>query len=298
MPPRTVRGQTVIVTGATSGIGRETALAFARAGANIVAAGRRDERLKELVGEIEARGGQALAVRTDVAEQAQVEALIEKAAKRFDQIDILVNNAGVGIAAPFAEQSIEDFRRVMEVNFWGAVYACKAAVPLMRAQRGGGLIVNVSSIMGKRGVPFETAYCASKFALAGFSEALRTEVMSAGIDVTTVFPGAVESEIWDSASNQTGMAMPNAFPKFPATELARILVQNTRLPQPEIVLAMDAQALNFLNTIAPRAMDFFLGQSAPFIEGLRGNARAAGASTGNLYRPAREERPSGSEGPP
>ena len=167
---RKLRGTTAIITGATSGIGRETALAFAKAGVRVVIAGRRKARLAALASEIEATGGKALAVATDVAQPKQVERLIERAAKAFKQIDILVNNAGVGIAARFDELALEDFRRLMEVNFWGAVYACKAAVPIMKRQKSGGVIINVSSILGKRGVPFETAYCASKFALAGFSE--------------------------------------------------------------------------------------------------------------------------------
>jgi NAD(P)-dependent dehydrogenase (short-subunit alcohol dehydrogenase family) len=285
MALRTLRGSTVIITGATSGIGRATAREFARAGARVVVAGRRHERLHSLVNEIEAKGGEALAAPTDVSQQEQVEQLIEKARQRFGRIDTLVNNAGVGVAARFAEQSLADFRRVMDINFWGAVYACKAVVPYMRAQSGGGVIINVSSILGKRATPFQTAYCASKFALAGFSEALRTEVMADGIDVSTIFPGAVESEIWESAANTTGLQMPSFTPKLPARALAQLIVQDACFPQAEIVMALDAQVINFFNTFAPRMMDFILGQSVPFLEGLRRSARPSSTTSGNLYHP-------------
>lgn len=290
---RKLSGTTAVITGATSGIGRETAREFAKTGAKVVLAGRRHERLLELAGEIETSGGQALAVRTDVADQAQVEALIEKCVERFGQVDVLVNNAGVAIASQFEELPLEDFRRLMDVNFWGAVYACRAAVPQMRKRRGGGVILNISSIFGKRGMPFETAYCASKFALAGFSEALRAELMSEGIDVCTIYPGAVETEIFDAAANSTGLEVPGFVPKFPASQMARLIVQTARFPQPEVVAAFDAQAINIANTFAPALVDFALGWSVPFIEGMRrGKSRKnqSGTGSGNLYQPQNEKK--------
>lgn len=286
---RKLSGTTAVITGATSGIGRATALEFGRAGVNVVLAGRRKRRLKEVAEEIEAAGGQALAVVTDVSVQPQVEQLIESAVERFGRVDTLVNNAGVGFAGRFDQMTLEDFRRVMDVNFWGAVYSSKSVVPRMREQRGGGVIINVSSIFGKRGVPFETAYCASKFALAGFSEALRAEVMSDGIDVSTIFPGAVETEIFESATNETGMKVPSFVPKFPARAMARILVQTARFPQPEVVMAMDAQAINFFNTLAPGLMDLALGWTVPFIEGMRRGGVSTKANSGNLYHPSEKK---------
>jgi NAD(P)-dependent dehydrogenase (short-subunit alcohol dehydrogenase family) len=284
MAPRTVRGSTVVITGATSGIGWETALAFSQAGANVVVAGRREERLRQLVAEIGA--GTSLAVPTDVADPAQVERLIEQAVRRFRDVDVLVNNAGVGMVARFDQQSLDDFRRVMDINFWGAVYGCKAVLPRMKAQPTGGVIINVSSILGKRGVPFETAYCASKFALAGLSQALRVELMADKIDVSTIFPGAVESEIWQSATNRMGLDFPDVLPKLPASELARAIVEDARWPQPEIVMSLDAQLIDVLSTVAPRLVDLFLGQSLPFIEGFRRGAErsAGGAASGRAVR--------------
>ena len=285
---RKLNGTTAVITGATSGIGRETALEFAKAGASVVIAGRRKQRLSKLAAEIDAAGSKALAVVTDVADQSQVEHLVAAAVDEFGRIDSLVNNAGVAFAGRFNEMALEDFRRVMDVNFWGAVYASKAVIEQMRKQRGGGVIINVSSILGKRGAPFETAYCSSKFALAGFSEALRAEVMSDGIDVCTIFPGAVETEIFESAANQTGFELPSFLPKFPAKAMAKLIVQTARFPQPEVVMALDAQAINFFNTLAPGLMDLALGWTVPFIEGMRRGTTSTSAS-GNLYKPSDKE---------
>lgn len=283
---RKLSGTTAVITGATSGIGRETALEFISSGARVVLAGRRKERLSELVAEIESKGGKALAHPTDVADQEQVENLINKTIERFGRIDVLINNAGVGLAARFDEMAIEDFRRLMDVNFWGAVYACKAALPVMKRQQEGGVIINVSSILGKRGVPFETAYCASKFALSGFSEALRTEVMTDKIDVSTIFPGAVETEIFEISANQTGFNLPGNIPKFPARAMARIIAQTARFPQPEVVMALDAAAIDFFNRFAPALVDIALGWSVPFIEGMRRSQPQSSNGRGNLYKPA------------
>jgi NAD(P)-dependent dehydrogenase (short-subunit alcohol dehydrogenase family) len=282
---RKLSGTTAVITGATSGIGRETALEFARAGANVVIAGRREERLRQLVEEIESTRGHALGVVTDVSDRQQVDHLIQTAVARFGRIDTLVNNAGVAFAGRFDQMTLDDFRRVLDVNFWGAVYASRAAVTGMLEQRGGGVIINVSSIFGKRGVPFQTAYCASKFALAGFSEALRAEVMSNGIDVSTIFPGAVETEIFDSAANETGMKVPAFVPKFPAKAMARIIVQTARFPRPEVVMALDAQAINFISRLAPGFVDLVLGWSVPVIEGMRRGSRSTTTGSGNLYQP-------------
>jgi short-subunit dehydrogenase len=167
----------------------------------------------------------------------------------------------------------------------------------MRKQRSG-VILNVSSIFGKRGMPFETAYCASKFALAGFSEALRAELMSENIDVCTIFPGAVETEIFDAAANSTGLELPGYVPKFPARQMAKLIVQTARFPQAEVVAALDAQAINITRTIAPALMDFALGWSVPFLEGMRrGKPQTEGADgptgeregRGNLYQPQDEK---------
>src|SRR5262249_17212568 len=119
---------------------------------------------------------------------------------------------------------------------------------------------------------------------AGFSESLRTEVMADKIDVTTIFPGAIETEIFETSANQTGLEMPAFVPKFPARELARIIVQNARFPQPEVVMAMDAMAINFFNTVAPGFMDYAMGLGLPFVEAMRQGTKQAKTGSGNLYQ--------------
>ena len=152
-----------IITGASSGIGRETAILLAQKGVKVTLAARREKRLEEVAGIINRLESEALVIPTDVSSQTQVERMIEKTLERFGRIDILVNNAGFGQLASIEETSPDDMREIMDVNFMGTFYATKATLPQMRKQRSGH-IINISSVAGKRGFPFLGAYCATKFA--------------------------------------------------------------------------------------------------------------------------------------
>jgi clavulanate-9-aldehyde reducatase len=186
--------QLVAVTGASSGIGEATALACARAGATVALAARRLDRLDELAGRITGEGGRALAVQTDVGEESQARAFIERAHAELGRLDVLVNNAGVMLLGPIAGAPTEEWREMIHANVFGVLYCTHAALPLMAAQ-GSGHIVNVSSVAGRVARAGAGVYNLTKFGLGAFSEALRQEAVPAGVRVTLVEPGAVATEL-------------------------------------------------------------------------------------------------------
>jgi NADP-dependent 3-hydroxy acid dehydrogenase YdfG len=193
-------GRVAVVTGATSGIGEATALAFAGAGAAVALAGRRQDRLEALAERIEGAGGRALAVPTDVSDEAQARALVERTVSELGGLSILVNNAGVMLLGPVAGADTDEWRRMITVNLLGLLYCTHAALPVMEAA-GGGDIVNVSSVAGRRADAGAAVYNMTKFGVHAFSEALRQEALHAGIRVTTVAPGFVETELQGHNTN-------------------------------------------------------------------------------------------------
>jgi len=191
------QGKTALVTGASSGMGRLLALRFARAGARVVLVARREPDLKQLAGEIERGGGQALVLPCDVGERAQVFAAAEQAQRQCGAIDILVNNAGYGHHRRFLDWDLDDMEHMLRVNFLGTLYWTKALLPQMVERRSGWIVV-MASVAGKLGVPEESAYAASKFAQVGLAEALSYEVEDAGVHVLTVCPGAINTPFFDA----------------------------------------------------------------------------------------------------
>lgn len=183
---------TVLITGASEGIGRATALRFAREGYNVVLAARHSDRLNEAAKEIESLGAIALPIPTDVRNFDQVNSLIETALDRFGTIDVLINNAGIYSSGPVAQFSLEDWREVIETNLWGYIHTVHSLLPHLLA-RGRGTIVNVGSIGGKAPIPYLTPYTTSKFAVTGFTEALHTELEPKGIQVCGVYPNLIRS---------------------------------------------------------------------------------------------------------
>ena len=187
-------GKSAIVTGGTKGIGRGIAEALVREGVNVCISARHEEEIEEAIGELSDLGeGKAAGAVCDVRDYEQVKALVEHCVSEFGGLDILINNAGIGIFAPVEELSPEDFRAVMETNLFGVFYCCHEAIPHMK-RKGGGYIINISSLAGANPHPKMSAYNASKFGLNGFSEAMMQEVRHDGIKVSYVMPGSVNTE--------------------------------------------------------------------------------------------------------
>jgi len=191
-------GRVIAITGASSGIGEATALACAQAGASVALAARRTERIEALARQIEEAHGsdgvRALAVTADVGEEEQARAFVERAHAELGRLDALVNNAGVMLLGPIEGAPTEEWRRMIHVNLFGVLYCTHAALPLLRAQ-GAGDIVNVSSVAGRVARAGSGVYNLTKWGVNAFSEALRQECVEAGIRVTIVEPGAVETEL-------------------------------------------------------------------------------------------------------
>ncbi|HEV8674263.1 MAG TPA: SDR family oxidoreductase [Methylomirabilota bacterium] len=259
--PRPLRGATVIVTGASSGIGAATALACGREGMRVALAARRRERLQRVADEVRAVGGEPRVVPTDVADEAAVRALVDGTVAAWGRLDVLVNNAGAGLLAPVAETSAAEFEGLMRVNFLGAVYGILAALPHMRRQRSGHL-VNVASVVGKRASPFRAAYVASKFALVGFSEALRMEVAADGIHVTAVCPIGTATEFHEVEVNRLGVSGRGG-PIQSAEHVARKIVGALHRPRPEVHPYPPARLLFLMNDLAPGLVDRLLLALSP-----------------------------------
>jgi len=189
-----LEGKVAAITGASSGIGEATALALASRGAAVALAARRSERIEALAARIEDEGGRAIALPTDVGDERQARAFVEHAYEHLGRLDILVNNAGLMLLGPVMGADTEQWRRMVSVNILGVLYCTHAALPVMQ-QGGGGHIVNVSSVAGRRAALGAGVYNFTKFGLTGFSEALRQEALHIGVRVTVLEPGFVDTEL-------------------------------------------------------------------------------------------------------
>jgi short-subunit dehydrogenase len=196
-------GKTIVITGASSGIGRELAIALAHQGANLALGARNHEALAETARLCDKKGGKAIAIPTDVTDSSACNHLIVRAIETFGQIDSLVNNAGASFISRFDEVTdLSIFEHVMQVNYLGAVYCTHVALPYLKQSQG--LLVAISSLCGKTGVPLRSGYVASKHAMQGFFDTLRIELLDTGVDVLVVSPGFVATDIRQKALKGDG----------------------------------------------------------------------------------------------
>ena len=242
--------QVVVVTGGGRGIGRAIALEFGAEGAKLMLAGRRLDALRTTAGEVADAGGSATVVHCDVAVEEQLKALIGKTIKRHGRIDVLVNNAGVVTGGRLDEIDPFDIRRMVEVNIWAVIRLTQLALPHMReAQRG--TIVNISSLAGRIGVPYYATYSASKFAVRGFSEALRRELRPDGIHVVGVYPGGTATDMIENVEfDRFGLGVATA------QQVGRAVLRGVRWRQPEVFIGPGEGLMSRWNDVMPWTVDY------------------------------------------
>jgi short-subunit dehydrogenase len=252
-----LKNKVVVITGASSGIGKALALAMAQQGARLVIAARRQDKLDEVLTRITYQGYEAIAVQTDVSRENDCKNLVLSAIEKFGQIDILVNNAGISMRALFRDTKIEVLKKLMDVNFWGMVYCTKYALPYLL--KTGGSVVGVSSVAGYKGLPGRTGYSSSKFAMHGFLESLRIENLKTGLHVLTACPGFTASNIRNTALNESGDQQGES-PRdegkmMSAEEVAGHIIKAILKRKDRIVLTSQGKTTVGLNKLFPGFMD-------------------------------------------
>jgi len=228
-----LKRQVVVVTGATSGIGHATCRALSDAGATIVAVGRNIEALTTVAAEVQQRGGEAATLQLDVRVEHDMARMAQWTLDRYGQIDILVASAGVlraGTPRVVAEMSVAEWDLVVETNLKGVFLSNRAVLPAMLQQRRG-VIINLSSTSGRRGLAYDSAYCASKFGVIGFSEALAEEVRPHGVKVQVVLPGPVDTAIWDQNA-----PLPRPAQVLPPERVADLILYLLTLPEDTVLV--------------------------------------------------------------
>jgi short-subunit dehydrogenase len=228
-----INGKVVVITGASSGIGKASALALADQGAHLVLAARRDKELEDTAEACRAKSAEAVAVPTDVAEEAQVQALARRAIATFSRIDVWFNNAGMDAFGRFEEIPPETFERVLQINLMGTVHGARAALNHF-LERGSGILINNASLVGNCPSPFHSPYVASKFAIRGLSFALRQEVMHLrDVHVCVLSPASIDTPLWQRGANYSGRAIKPLDPVHPVEQVAGVLLNLIRFPQRE-----------------------------------------------------------------
>lgn len=246
----------VILTGATQGIGRATAYVLAQAGCRLALAARSVEPLQQLVHELNEQGGQAIAIPTDMADTVQAKALADQTVAAFGTIDVLINNAGVGVYERVEQLTETDARWVMNVNYFGPLALMQAVLPAMKANPDGGLIINISSIVGRRAIPTMGAYCATKGALERLADSLRLELRPYNIRVSTVYPGVTETDFVGNSRGDTAKPSSNRRQGVPVANVAQAIRQTIRTERRDVFISWSDRLVLWGCALMPHLADW------------------------------------------
>jgi NAD(P)-dependent dehydrogenase (short-subunit alcohol dehydrogenase family) len=265
MQLKPVEDQVVALMGASSGIGRETALRFAERGARVVVSARSEEGLASLVEEILDKGGEAVSIPAEASEFEQVKAVADRAVQEYGRLDSWVHLAAVGLFATFEQTTPEEFERVIDVNLMGQVYGAMAALPHLKRE-GRGALIHISSVEAKRSFPFHSAYGASKHGIDGFLEALRVELRHEGwpISVTQIMPGTINTPFFDKGRTKLGVKPVGVPPIYEPETVANMILYAAENPARDLVSGGAAQALILNQRLSPRVFDAILTTRAGF----------------------------------
>lgn len=252
-----MKNKVVLITGASSGIGRALAFAFGREGAHIVICGRKADALQTVTSELKQADIDVFAITADVSVETDVKRLIEQTIAQYGHLDILINNAGISMRSMLIDTDPSVIQKVMDINFMGTVYATRHALPFLIESKGS--IVGISSIAGYRGLPVRSGYSASKFAMNGFLEAVRTELLHTGVHVLTACPGFTASNIrysaLDAHGNAKGETMRDESNMMSAEECADHILKAVKSRKRELILTTQGKLTVFINKWLPGLAD-------------------------------------------